>query len=72
MTEREILDGLLPENLKVATQTGNSDKVAAAITGLENFEFEDIAEHLGTKIAERRQYYRPIVQGLVALNALKG
>ena len=72
MLEHELLDALVPENLKLAMVTGNSDKIAAAITGMNRFEFGDIARHIGTKLAERHQRYRTVSRGLLALDSLKG
>jgi hypothetical protein len=72
MTEFELLDQLLPENLKLAMQTGNADKISMVQTGLQSFEFKDIAQHVGTKIAERHRSNRVITRGLLALNELKG
>lgn len=71
-TEFEILDSLLPGELKNAMENAESYKIASLITGLQRFEFGDIAGYLGTKIAARNLRYRPVVQGLLALNELKG
>ncbi|RKY27900.1 MAG: hypothetical protein DRP83_01600 [Planctomycetota bacterium] len=72
MTEFELLDKLLPENLKIAMETGRADKISQVQTGMMSFEFRDIAEHLGTKIAERHHSNRVITRGLLALQELKG
>jgi len=72
MTEFEILDQLLPENLKIAMVTGNADAVSAAQTGISRFEFGDIAYAVGEKIASRHLSNRKIARGLLALADLKG
>lgn len=72
MTEHEFLDALVPDNLKLAMVTGNADKIAAAMTGMTRFEFGDVAQYVGTKLAERHQRYRTVARGLMALDALEG
>lgn len=72
MTEFELLDALLPENLKLAMVTGNADTISMAQTGMSRFEFGDIAYSLGEKIASRHQRNRAITRGLLALRELKG
>lgn len=72
MTEFELLDQLLPENLKLAMVTGNADKISAAQTGMTRFEFSDIARSVGEKIASRHLKNRTITRGLLALSELKG
>ena len=72
MTEFELLDKLLPENLKTAMETGNADKISMVQTGLPSFEFGKIAQYLGTEIAERHQRNRTVTRGLLALRELKG
>ena len=70
-TEFEVLDTLLPDELKTAMENVESYKIASLVTGLPRFEFQDIAEYLGTKTASRNLQYRPVVRGLLALNELK-
>lgn len=72
MDERDVLDELLPPNLKIAMLTGNADKIAEASTGLDKFEFQDIAAYLGTKIATRHRHYQKVGRGLLALKRLGG
>jgi len=72
MTEFEILDQLLPENLKVAMATGNADAITTAQTGMSRFEFGDIALSVGEKIASRHLSNRKVARGLLALANLKG
>jgi len=72
MTEFELLDALLPLNLKLAMVTGNADKISMAQTGMQRFEFGDVAFSLGEKIAERHRQNRMITRGLLALHELKG
>ena len=72
MTEFELLDKLLPQNLKLAMVTGNADKIAMVQTGMQRFEFGDIAYSLGEKVAKRHRQNRTITRGLLALRELKG
>jgi len=72
MDEFKLLDTLLPANLKLAMLTGNADKIATACTGLDKFEFRDVAQYVGTKLAEHGRHYQKISRGLLALEKLKG
>lgn len=68
----KTLDALIPDSVKAAVRSHQSTKVASTVTGLENFTFADVAQHIGTKIASRRAKWGPIADGLVALKKLRG
>jgi hypothetical protein len=46
-------------------------KVAASITGLDDFSIEKIAGFMGGRIAARHMKWRPVAEGLVALAQLR-
>jgi hypothetical protein len=68
--EQQILDTHVPEPVKHAVQYGQLHKIAAHRLGVEVLSLEKIAQHIGTKLAEKRQRYRPIAEGLLALHKL--
>ncbi len=66
------LDALIPDSVKTAIRSHESTKVASTVTGLEQFSFADVAQYMGTKLAARRTKWRPVSDGLVALQKLRG
>lgn len=68
----EELDKIVPEEVKLAYTTNQTHKLLEARTGLKNFDFTSIAQHLGEKIASRRAQFGVIRDGLIALKLLKG
>jgi hypothetical protein len=71
-TEREIIETYVPESVKLASRTFQMDKVAAQITGLDEFSLVKIAGYMGGRFAARRLKWRPVADGLVALHNLRG
>lgn len=72
VTEREIIEAYVPDSVKIASRTFQMDKVAAQITGLDEFSIEKISEYMGGRFAARRLKWRPVADGLVALHNLRG
>jgi len=60
---------ILPDNLKVAAVT-QSDKIATAMTGETDFSLEKIAFFIGHQVVARHHKWRPVANGLIALNGL--
>ena len=70
MTEYEIYNKMLTPGVREAIVNGQTDKIAQAMTGIDNFTFDNIAAYMGTKIAQRHAKWRPVANGLLALNSL--
>ena len=60
---------ILPDNLKIAAAT-QSTKLATVMTGETDFSIEKIAFFVGRQIAQRHHKWRPVANGLTALNGL--
>ena len=72
ITEREIIEAYVPDSIKEATRTFQMGKVATQMTGLDEFTLEKVAEYMGGRFAARRLKWRPVADGLVALQQLRG
>ncbi len=72
VTEREIIEAYVPDSVKEATRTFQMDKIASQMTGLDEFTLEKVAEYMGGRFAARRLKWRPVADGLVALQQLRG
>jgi len=71
MTEIEIIKAHLPESVKQAITNYQMHKVASLITGLDDFSIEKIAGFMGGRMAARHIKWRPIAEGLTALDQLR-
>ena len=67
----KTLDALIPDSVKEAVRSHNSQKIATLATGVKDFDFATISRHFGEKIASRRAKWRPIATGLLALRNLR-
>ncbi len=63
------LSQLLPQNLRAAA-TSQSTKLATVMTGETDFSLAKIAFFVGRQIVERHHKWRPVANGLVALDGL--
>ena len=72
ISEREIIEAYVPESIKEASRNFQMHKVASQITGLDDFSLEKIANYMGGRFAARRLKWRPVADGLVALQQLRG
>jgi hypothetical protein len=68
----EELDAIVPEEIKLAYLNHQAHKLLEKKSGVTDFSFENLAEHLGTKMAESRLRFGIINDGLTALKMLKG
>lgn len=71
VTERDIIEAYVPETVKEASRSFQMHKVASQATGLDEFSIEKIANYMGGRLAARRLKWRPVVDGLVALQQLQ-
>ena len=71
-TEREIMNTYIPDSIKTLIRTGQMDKVASIMTGLDEFTIEKIAGYMGGRMAARKLRWQPVFDGLTALRNLKG
>ena len=71
MDEMQVIQAHLPESVKEAITTYQTHKLASVVTGLDEFSIEKIAAFLGGRIAARHMRWRPVAEGLLALNSLK-
>lgn len=72
ISEREIIEAYVPDSIKKASRNFQMHKVAEQVTGITDFSLEKIAQHMGEKFAARRLKWRPVADGLIALQQLKG
>lgn len=70
-SEMDIINAHLPESVKQAISNHQMHKVAAAITGLDDFSFDKVAAFMGGRIAARHMKWRPVAEGLMALAELR-
>jgi hypothetical protein len=70
-TMQEIIDSI-PTSIKEAVTTHQSVKLAEVATGITDFTVAGVAQYFGEKLASRRMKWRPIAEGLIALEQLKG
>jgi hypothetical protein len=66
---KAILENM-PDPVKIAVTNYSTHKIASESTGLDEFTFDKIAMSIGTKMAERRNRWRPVADGLSALAEL--
>ncbi len=71
MDEYEVIKAHVPESVQALIHSGNSTKVAQIVTGLNDFSLYKIAERVGQDMAQYRMRWRPVVDGLLALNELR-
>ncbi len=71
VTEQQIIESYVPEAIKQACRSGQTAKVATCVTGLDDFSFAKVAEYMGGRFAARRLKWRPVADGLVALQELR-
>lgn len=71
MDEIDIIKAHLPDSVKQAISENQMHKVAAVITGLDDFTIQKIAEYMGGRIAARHMKWRPVAEGLTALSQLR-
>jgi len=68
----EELDAVVPQEVKLAYLNNQTHRLMEKKAGITDFSFAKLAEHLGTKMAERRLRFGIISDGLTALKMLKG
>lgn len=68
----QIKEAHVPQSVQRVIADGQLHKLAANHIGVETLSLEKIAQHIGTKLAEKRQRWRPVVDGLLALHHLRG
>ena len=68
---QELFDSI-PESVKEAVTGHTTMKMASDATGIEEFTLENVAHHFGVKMASRRAKWRPVAEGLMALQKLRG
>jgi hypothetical protein len=61
----------VPESLKQLISNHQTHKIAKEQLGIPGTSLEEVAQHFGTKIAERQAKWRPVFEGLRALKALR-
>ena len=72
MQEKEMLQAHVPQSIQDLIAAGRMDKVASIMTGLDEFSIEKIAAYIGTHMAQRRQRWRAVNDGLSAMQDLTG
>ena len=70
MNEYETYNQMLTPYVREAIVQNQTYKVAQVMTGIDDFTFDKIAGYLGHKIAQRHAKWRPVANGLLALNKL--
>jgi len=70
-TERDIIEAFVPDSVKEASRNFQMHTVMSHLTGLEDFSIEKVSAYLGGRMAARRQKWRPVTEGLLALNNLQ-
>ncbi|RLC86821.1 MAG: hypothetical protein DRJ03_07640 [Chloroflexi bacterium] len=65
------IDKLLPETLKTALDAHQSHRLFSARTGIQDLTLAKIAAYLGAKTAERKAKWRPVFDGIQALENLR-
>jgi hypothetical protein len=66
-----LINTIIPDSIKIAIQRHQTHKVAAQLQGTTDFSFAKIAEQIGMKMAARNLKWRPIFDGLKALQTLE-
>lgn len=72
LDERKVVETHVPDAVKQASENFQMHKVAAQLTGLDEFTMEKIALYLGGRVVARNAKWRPVADGLVALSNLRG
>ena len=70
--EKQIVAQFVPQAVQDAVQQGQLHKVAAQRIGVPELTLQNAVRYLGTKLAEKQQRWRPVAEGLVALQKLRG
>jgi CO dehydrogenase/acetyl-CoA synthase alpha subunit len=70
MTDYDFCNSMLTPCVREAIVSNQTYKIAQAMTGIEEFTFNNIADYIGTKVAQRHAKWRPVANGLLALNSL--
>jgi hypothetical protein len=70
MQEKEMLEAHVPQAIRDLIAIGHMDKIAEIMTGIDDFSMEKIATYLGTRMAQRRQRWRSVNDGLRAFQDL--
>jgi hypothetical protein len=71
MASYEDLAQVVPESVKIAFENYQFHKVMSQVTGIPKFSEEKIAEYMGGMMAARNQRWRPVFEGLKALQNLR-
>ena len=71
VTEKQIIEAYVPESIKQASRNFQMNTVVSAMIGLNDFTFDKIAAYMGGRFAARRLKWRPVADGLVALQQLQ-
>lgn len=69
--EKIVMEQLVPDTVKNLVANNQLHKIAEHRLGKE-VTLPNVVEYLGTKLASRRQNYRTIAEGLMALHQLRG
>ena len=65
------INKIVPESYKEVIRNGQFHKVAMTLFGFKTCTLEEVAEHLGTKLASRKSRWQAVNDGLEALKSLK-
>ena len=69
--EKQIAAQFVPQAVKDAIRYGQLHKVAAQRIGVPKLTLQSVVQHLGTKLAQKQQRWRPVAEGLLALQSLQ-
>jgi hypothetical protein len=67
----EELGQVVPESVKIALENYQFHRVMSQMTGIPSFSEEKVAEYMGGMMSARRQRWRPVFDGLKALQNLR-
>lgn len=67
----EELNQVVPESVKTALENFQFHGVMSQMTGIPRFSEEKIAEYMGGMMSARQQRWRPVFDGLKALQNLR-
>jgi hypothetical protein len=70
-TDKQIVAQFVPEAVQTAVRNGQLHKVAAQRIGVQELTLQSVVQHLGVKLAQTQQRWRPVAEGLVALQKLQ-
>lgn len=62
---------LIPESLKTAMDAHQSHRLFSARTGIQDLTLDKLAEYMGKKMAERKAKWRPVFDGIRALESIR-